>query len=69
MTYKRSSTICDVLRDLVPFLQFKKRKKHSWKSVNTPPWVFFMFFIIVQMVPNRATNDIVDFNQHGGLEI
>ena len=32
---------CDVLRDLVPFLQFKKREKHQ---INTPPWVFFTFF-------------------------
>ena len=26
--------ICDALRDLVPFVQFKKREKHSWSSVN-----------------------------------
>ena len=25
--------ICDVLRDLVPFAQFKKREKHPWRSV------------------------------------
>ena len=24
----------DVLRDLVPFKQFKKRKKHPWRSVT-----------------------------------
>ena len=24
----------DVLRNLVPFVQFKKREKHSWRSVN-----------------------------------
>ena len=23
---------CDALRDLVPFVQFKKRKKHPWRS-------------------------------------
>ena len=43
----------------VPFVQFKKREKHLWRSVNfskvaglacnftkinTPPWVFFTFF-------------------------
>ena len=27
-------TICGVLRDLVPFVQFKKREKHPWRSVN-----------------------------------
>ena len=26
---------CDALRDLVPFVQFKKRKKHPWRSVNS----------------------------------
>ena len=52
--------ICDVLRDLEPFVQFKKREKHSWRRVtfstvaafkacdftksNNPPWVFFTFF-------------------------
>ena len=25
--------IYDALRDLVPFVQFKKRKKHPWRSV------------------------------------
>ena len=46
---------CDALCDLVPFVQFKKREKHLWRSVNfskvarfteinTPPWMFFTFF-------------------------
>ena len=44
--------VCGVLRDFVPFVQFKKREKHSWRSVtspsnftksNTPPWVFSRF--------------------------
>ena len=26
--------ICDALRDLVPFAQFKKREKHPWRSDN-----------------------------------
>ena len=38
---------CDVLCNLVPFVQFKKREKHSWGSVTfecyTPPRVFFTF--------------------------
>ena len=25
---------CDALRDLVAFVQFKKREKHPWRSVN-----------------------------------
>ena len=26
--------ICDALRDLVAFVQFKKHEKHSWRSVK-----------------------------------
>ena len=29
-----SKNICGTLRDLVPFVQFKKREKHLWRSVN-----------------------------------
>ena len=44
--------ICGALRDLIPFVQVKKREKHPWRSVtfskvagvSTPPWVFFTFF-------------------------
>ena len=50
--------VCDVLRDLVPFVQFKKRentqggalllvKLHAevcnFTKSNTPPWLFFTF--------------------------
>ena len=27
------SQYCDALRDLVPFVQFKKLEKHQWRSV------------------------------------
>ena len=30
----RPNYICDTLRDLVPFVQLKKRKKHPWRSVT-----------------------------------
>ena len=48
--------ICGALRDLVPFVQFKNREKHPWRSVNfskvagndikinTSSWMFFRFF-------------------------
>ena len=51
--------ICDALSNLVPSVQFKKREKHLWRSVNfnkvagfslqltkinTPPWVLFTYF-------------------------
>ena len=49
----RVNSPCDALRDMVPLVKFKKREKHSWRSVtfsksagisNTPSWVLFMFF-------------------------
>ena len=30
--------ICDALCDLVPFVQFKKREKQPWESVNFAHW-------------------------------
>ena len=31
---KKEEKIYDALRDLVPFLEFKKRKRHLWRSVK-----------------------------------
>ena len=31
---KRPLSICDALRNLVTFLEFKKREKYLWRSVN-----------------------------------
>ena len=31
---EKSLNICDALRDLVAFVQFKKREQHPWRSVN-----------------------------------
>ena len=59
--------ICGVLRDLVPFVEFKKREKHSWRSVNFSKVAgfsqhssmgVFHAFEIVQIIPNRATHNI-----------
>ena len=42
---------CDVFRDVLPFVQFKKRENtyggvplleaFNFTKINTPPWVFF----------------------------
>ena len=52
-------TIWDVLGDLEPFIQFKKREKHSWRSVpaetcnftksKTPQRVFSTFFKLYKL--------------------
>ena len=34
MTKESKENICDALRDLAPFVQFKKREKHPWRGVN-----------------------------------
>ena len=41
-----------MLRDLVPFVKFKKFEKRPWRSVT--------FFQIVQMVTNRAKHYYVE---------
>ena len=55
-------TICHTLRDLVPFVQFGKREKQTWRSVNfsftkinTLPWVFFAFFKLYKWYQIPAT--------------
>ena len=53
--------IYGALRDLVPFVQSKKRGKHPWRSVTkiyTPPWVFFTFFKLYNwyQIVQRNTN-------------
>ena len=32
--FGQAKSDCGALRDLVPFVQFEKRKKHPWTSVN-----------------------------------
>ena len=50
--------IGDTLRDLVPFVQFKKGENTHEEvlllKINTPNKGVFHVFKIVQMVPNRA---------------
>ena len=43
LTKGASNIIWDALCDLVPFLEFKKREKKSWRRV-TPPRLLFTFF-------------------------
>ena len=59
--------ICNVLRDLLPFVQFKKHEKHPWRLLlsvklqakainftrsNTSIDVFHVF-LVAQMIPNQ----------------
>ena len=55
--------LCDVLCDLVPFVQFKKREKHPWRSVT----------FRLKVIPNREKhhillNDLFDVTQSAILE-
>ena len=49
-TYK-----CDALRDLVPFVQIKKREKHPWKKSKGPPGGFSRFLNCTNET-HRTTN-------------
>ena len=40
--------ICDALHNLVAFIQFKKREKHSWRSVNLV--THHIFEMVTQMI-------------------
>ena len=66
--------ICDALRDLVPFVQFKKREKHPRRSVtfsevallpcnftksNTPRWVFSRFLNCLSDIKSRKVSHII----------
>ena len=31
---KKELHICDALRNLLPFVEFKKRQKHPWRSLT-----------------------------------
>ena len=66
--------MCGALRDLVPFLQFKKREKNTHGRVlllvklqaeacnftksNTPPWVFFTFLNCTNGTTGRKASNI-----------
>ena len=57
------------MRDLVPFVQFKKHEKHPWRSVtfnftksSTPLWVFFMFFELYKWY--QIAQDITNIGPH-----
>ena len=53
--------ICGALHDLVAFVQFKNREKHSFMGV-------FHVFKIVQMLPNRATYHIFKYLENLVIE-
>ena len=53
---------CTIWYDLYNLKNMKNTDGGFWlltcnfTKSSTTPWVFFMFFLIVQMVPNRATH-------------
>ena len=53
------------MRDLVTFVQFKKREKHPWRSVtfsaksNTLPWVFSCFLSCTNGSKSRKASQLV----------
>ena len=43
MSLEQQTSVCDALRDLVAFVQFKKGTKHPWRSVKFEPFKFEPF--------------------------
>ena len=46
---------CDAMRDLVPFVQFKKREKHPWISVTFSKIAGFSIFKLLQDTRKHKT--------------
>ena len=46
----------DALRDLLSFVQFKKREKRPFTKSNTSQWVFFTFFGFCNITKLRETS-------------
>ena len=62
----QKNSIWGALRDLIPFVQFKKREKHPWRSVNfskvagfKPSWVFFTFFKLYKWYQTKFTKKVL----------
>ena len=63
ITYHFKFLICDELHDSIPFVQFKKREEHPWRSVTfsksiNPPRVFSRFFNCRNGTESRKTSHI-----------
>ena len=52
--------ICGALRDLVPFVQFKKREKHPWRSITL---CFSRFLNCTNGTESRITSQIFWFKR------
>ena len=59
---------CCALRDLVSFVQFKKRENTRGEvlDINTPLWMFFMFLKLYKwyQIPQRITDGLFFFIQN-----
>ena len=54
--------ICSALRELVPFVQFKKREKHPWKSVNFSKIAGWSWYQIAQRITNHEPNHVTQMS-------
>ena len=45
MGYEQPVVTCDAFRDLLPFVQFKKREKHPWRSVTFSKFAGFSLLL------------------------
>ena len=64
---KWMNSLCGALRDLVPFVQLKKREKHPWRSVNFSKVAGFKFFKLYKwyQIVQRITYGIQNWAEMG----
>ena len=55
------SILCDALRDLVLFVQFKKCEKHLWRSVNFSKVAGFSIFLISKVFNSQKLFSVNNF--------
>ena len=53
----KSKNVKNTHRGVLPLVTLQA-SAYNFAKTNTPPWVFFHLFKIVQMVPNRAKRHI-----------
>ena len=59
---------CDALSDLVPFVQFKKREKHPWRSVTLSKIAGFTFFKLYKWYQIAESISYIHFTQLRSLK-
>ena len=61
-TFQITKKSCDALRDLVPFVQFKKHEKHPWRSVNFGKVAALKQLLLVELRFSSKMYYLINYN-------